>query len=76
LLELGAAWCDSDRLALQILGRLDARFREHDGCGRIAPVHGRNHDQLHALGDAGTDHKAVGETELAGLAGDQLGRAA
>ena len=76
LLELGAARCDPDRLALQILGRLDAQFREHDGGGRIAPVHGRDHDQLHALGDARSDHKAVGEAELAGLAGDQLGRAA
>ena len=76
LLELGPARRDSDRLAFQFLGGLDAGFREHDGGGRVAPVDRADHRELHALGDAGADDEPVGEPELAGLAGDQLGRAA
>ena len=71
-----AARRDSDRLAFQLLGGLDAGFREHDGGRRVAPVDRGDHREFHALGDAGADDEAVGESELAGLAGDQLGRAA
>ncbi len=76
LLELGAARRDADRLAFQILQRLDVGVREHHHGSRILAVDRRHGPDVDAFRHAEADNETVGKAELRRLAGDELRGAA
>ena len=72
MLELRTARCHRDSFAFKIFRRLDRGIGKHHDGGRGTAVNAADGLDFHALGNTVADDKAVGETDLGRLAGDQL----